>query len=93
MSVDESPIPTLAPQEEAELLYKLDVSKDALPGKNYQLKILFQFSDSRREDLTDWENAYVRIEEKGREWALAILLFLALVAAVLIMVIRRKKKV
>ncbi len=66
MSVDESPIPTLAPQEEAELLYKLDVSKDALPGKNYQLKILFQFSDSRRDDLTDWVNAYVRIEEEGQ---------------------------
>jgi hypothetical protein len=93
VSVDESPIPTLAPQEEAELLYKLDVSKDALPGKNYQLKILFQFSDSRREGLTDWENAYVRIEEEGREWALAILLFLALLAAVLIIFIRRKKRV
>ena len=92
VSVDESPIPTLVPQEEAELLYKLDVSKDALPGKNYQLKILFQFSDSRRDDLTDWENAYLRIEEGGREWALAILLFLALLAAVLITAVRRRKK-
>lgn len=93
VSVDESPIPVLEPQEEAELLYKLDVSKDALPGKNYQLKILFQFSDSRRDDLTDWENAYLRIEDGGGEWALAVLLLLALVVAVLIMVIRRKKKV
>ncbi|NYT10131.1 MAG: hypothetical protein GKC09_09400, partial [Methanosarcinales archaeon] len=92
VSVDESPIPSLEPQEEAELLYKLDVSKDALPGKNYQLRILFQFSDSRRDDLTDWENAYLRIEEGGREWALAILLFLALLAAVLILAVRRSKK-
>ena len=92
VSVDESPISSLEPQEEAELLYKLDVSKDALPGKNYQLRILFQFSDSRRDDLTDWENAYLRIEEGGREWALAILLFLALLAAVLILAVRRSKK-
>ena len=93
VSVDESPISSLEPQEEAELLYKLDVSKDALPGKNYQLKILFQFSDSRRDDLTDWVNAYVIIEEVGREWALAVLLFFALLAAVLIIFVRRKKRV
>jgi hypothetical protein len=92
VSVDESPIPSLEPQEEADLLYKLDVSKDALPGKNYQLRILFQFSDSRRDDLTDWENAYLRIEEGGRGWLLAIPLFLALLAAVLILAVRRRKK-
>ena len=41
VSVDESPIPALVPGSEAELVYKLDVSKDAVPGKRYQLKILF----------------------------------------------------
>jgi len=92
VSVDESPIPTLEPQEEAELLYKIDVSRDAPSGKNYQLKILFQFSDSRRDDLTDWENAYVRIEDGGSDWALAALIFFALVAVVLLIAVRRRKK-
>lgn len=93
VSVDESPIPILEPQEEAELLYKIDVSKDALPGKNYQLKILFQFSDSRRDDLADWENAYVRIDDGGAEWALAALFILALLAAALIIAARRRMMV
>jgi uncharacterized membrane protein len=94
VSVDESPIPALLPQEEAELLYKVDVSKDALPGKNYQLRILFQFSDSRRDDLTDWENAYLRIEDGNGEWVLAAALFiLALLAAALIIVARKRKMV
>ncbi len=93
VSIDESPIPVLEPLQEAELLFKLDVSRDALPGKNYQLRILFQFSDSRRDDLTDWEYAYLRVEGEGREWAPAALLFLALLAAALIIAVRRKKKV
>ncbi len=94
VSVDESPIPALLPQEEAELLYKVDVSKDALPGKNYQLRILFQFSDSRRDDLTDWENAYVRIEDGDNDWTVAAALFiLVLLAAALIIVARKRKMV
>jgi len=93
VSVDESPIPILEPQEEAELFYKIDVSKDALPGKNYQLKIIFQFSDSRRDDLADWENAYVRIDDGGAEWALAALFILALLAAALIIAARRRMMV
>ena len=60
VSVDESPIPALRPQQEAELLFKIDVSKDAVPGKRYQLKVLFEFSDSYRDDLTDAENAYLQ---------------------------------
>ncbi len=61
VSVDESPIPVLAPGKEAELVYKMDVSKDAVPGKRYQMRIVFDFSDSFRDDLTDWENAYLTI--------------------------------
>ena len=44
VSVDESPIPAIAPGDEAELIFKLDVSKDAVSGKKYLLKILFEFS-------------------------------------------------
>ncbi|MDM7934225.1 MAG: hypothetical protein QUS08_02400, partial [Methanothrix sp.] len=58
VSVDESPIPALPPGSEAELAYKLDVSKDAVPGREYMLKILFEFSDSFRDGITDSENAY-----------------------------------
>ncbi|MCX6676476.1 MAG: hypothetical protein NTU95_00835, partial [Methanothrix sp.] len=92
VSVDESPIAALPPQQEAELLFKMDVSKDAVPGKSYQLRVLFEFSDSYRDDLTDEENAYLRIEPESssRPWA-AVLLFIVL-AAVLIMVVKRRVK-
>ena len=71
VSVDESPIPVLLPQQEADLLYRLDVSQDAVPGKRYQLRILFDFSDSFRDDLTDWENAYIEIEPQSSARPLA----------------------
>jgi hypothetical protein len=91
VSVDESPIAALPPQQEAELLYKLDVSKDAVPGKSYQAKVRFEFSDSYRDDLTDEENAYLKIEPQstGRSWV-AILLLLVL-AAVIIIVVKKKR--
>ncbi len=92
VSVDESPIPTLSAQQEAELLYKLDVSKDAVPEKSYQLLVRFEFSDSYRDDLTDEEKAYLRIEPQSSSlpWA-AILLLIALAAALIIVVKRRSK--
>jgi len=70
----------------------LDVSKDAVPEKNYQLRVLFEFSDSYRDDLIDWENAYIRIEPQSSSlpWA-AILLFVVLAAVVIIVVKRRSK--
>ena len=92
VSVDESPIPALLPQEEARLLFKIDVSKDAVPGKTYQLKVLFQFSDSRRDDLADWENAYLKIEEPGPGWPMAAFLILIVLAAVLIAAVKRRSK-
>ena len=92
VSVDESPIPALPAQQEAELLFKMDVSKDAVPGKRYQLKVLFEFSDSYRDDLTDWENAYLQIEpdSTSRPWA-AVLLLVVLAAALIVVVKRRSK--
>lgn len=91
VSVDESPIPLLQPGETAELVYKLDVSKDAVPAKTYMLTILFEFSDSKSDDLTDTEHAYVRIEG-GVKWVIvfaAVAVLAALAAAGL--VIRRRK--
>lgn len=92
VSVDESPIAALPPQQVAELLFKLDVSKDAVPEKNYQLRVLFDFSDSYRDDLVDWENAYLRIEPQssGLPWAAALLL--VVLAAVVIIVVKRRSK-
>lgn len=85
VAVDESPIPVLEPGEEALLIYKLDVSKDAVPGKRYRLKVDFQFSDRFRDDLADWENAYLSIEKDGAgrsaAWALLLLLMAALIIA------------
>jgi hypothetical protein len=90
VSVDESPIPAIAPGNEAELIFKLDVSKDAVSGKKYLLKILFEFRDSRRDDLTDSENAYIAIEPSGTNYLFIILLLLAVVAGALIVIVKRK---
>ena len=91
VAVDESPIPVLEPGEEAELIYKLDVSKDAVPGKEYRLQVQFEFSDRFRDDLTDWENAYLSIEQGGSGRSAAWALLLLLPAALIIAVINRDK--
>lgn len=93
VSVDQSPVQLLKPGEEAELLYRLDVSKDAVPGKRYQLRVLFDFSDSYRDDLSDWENAYIEIEPDGSALpAVSIAIILLLAAALLILVKRRSRR-
>jgi len=92
VSIDESPIPILAPGQEAELAYKLDVSKDAVPGKKYMLKILFEFSDSYRDDLTDTENAYLTIESQGFGFVWAAILLLIVAAGASIVIIKRRRK-
>jgi len=80
VSVDESPIPLLRPEEKAELVYKLDVSGDAVPEKTYSLTILFEFSDSKSDDLFDTEHAYLRVEDEGKR----VLIFAALLAVALL---------
>jgi hypothetical protein len=92
VSVDESPIPAIAPGNEAELIFKLDVSKDAVSGKKYLLKILFEFQDSRRDDLTDSENAYIAIEPKGTNYLIAGFLLMAVAAIGLIIIVKKKGK-
>lgn len=90
VSVDESPVPRLEPGESAELVYKLDVSKDAVPGKLYLLRMLFEFSDTYRDDLSDSENVYIMIDHQRRVslWA-APLLILAMVS--IIFIIRKRR--
>jgi uncharacterized membrane protein len=91
VSVDESPIPRLAPGERSELVYKLDVSKDAVAGKRYMLRLLFEFSDSYRKELTDTESAYLQIEQATPlSWGAGLLVVAA--AAVLLLVVIRKRR-
>lgn len=92
VSVDESPIPALAPGNESQLYYKLDVSKDAVPGKKYQIKMLFEFSDSRRDDLTDTEYAYISIEPQSSSDLLLAVLLAAMVAGGLIVFLKQRSK-
>lgn len=86
VSVDESPIKSLPPGQEAELIYRMDVSKDAVPGKDYQLRVLFEFSDSKRDDLADWVNAYIKVEpaSESRSWAALFIIIIALAGALLV---------
>jgi len=93
VSVDESPIPALAPGEESELIYKVDVSKDAVPGKRYLLKILFEFSDSFRDDLTDSENAYLSVEPRGQGYIWSVGLAVVVIAAGVIIFLKRKGRI
>ncbi len=93
VSMDESPIPLLLPGEEADLIFKLDVSQDAVAAKRYQLKVLFDFSDSFRDDLFDSENAYIEIEPQStaEPLAAALVILIVLGAAALIIIKRRGK--
>ncbi|HOO52612.1 MAG TPA: hypothetical protein PLM24_03185 [Methanothrix sp.] len=90
VSVDESPIPLLRSGETAELVYKLDVSKDAVPEKIYSFTILFEFSDSKSDDLTETEHAYLRIEDDG-SWVIVFAVALLALVAAGVVVHRRKK--
>ncbi|HSD58472.1 MAG TPA: hypothetical protein VLB04_09850, partial [Methanotrichaceae archaeon] len=85
-------IPALAPGEKAELIYKVDVSKDAVAGKRYMFKLLFEYSDSFREDLTDTENAYLMISPGGPSPFLLAGAIVIVVAAIALIVIRRRKR-
>ena len=93
VAVDESPIPLLPPGGESELVYKLDVSKDAVPGKEYRLRVEFEFSDRFREDLTDSENAYLRVEPEGSSLSASWIVLLVLLAAALAAAIKNREKI
>ena len=62
VDMDESPISRLQPGGTAELVYKVDVSKDAVPGKQYRFTLQFDFSDSYRKNLQDSDYVYIRLQ-------------------------------
>jgi hypothetical protein len=95
VDMDESPIYLLPPGEKAELVYKVDVSKDAIAGKLYRFTLQFVFSDSYRKNLQDSDYAYIYVQPSLGEiifqywWEMMIAA--ALVVLVLIFRIRGKR--
>ena len=62
VDMDESPIAALGPGEKAELVYKVDVSKDAVGGRPYRFTLLFDFADSYRKNLLDSDHVYITLQ-------------------------------
>jgi hypothetical protein len=62
VDMDESPIPNLRPGDKAELVYKVDVSKDAVGGRPYRFTLLFDFSDTYRKNLQDSDYVYITLQ-------------------------------
>lgn len=95
VDMDESPIPLLLPGEKAELVYKVDVSKDAVADKLYRFTLLFDYSDSYRKNLQDSDNIYISIQTSLTGlilqywWVAAIIV--AVAALAVISVIRRRR--
>ena len=94
VNMDESPIPLLEPGQKAELIYTIDVSKDAVPGKPYRLTLNFDFSDSYRKNLEDSDHIYVTIETNftQRYWWLVIIAVAALAIIVILLAKRRRRQ-
>jgi hypothetical protein len=95
VDADESPISQLPPGEKAELIYKVDVSKDAVAGKLYRFTLEFDYSDSYRKDLKDSDYAYISVQPGLEEiilqyWWL-IVIAAALIAMALIFRVRGKR--
>ena len=95
VDADESPISQLPPGGKAELIYEVDVSKDAVAGKLYRFTLEFDFSDSYRKNLQDSDYAYVFVQPSFEEiilqyWWL-IVIAAALVVLALIFRIRGKR--
>ncbi len=95
VDMDESPIPLLLPGEKAELVYKVDVSKDAVADKLYRFTLLFDYSDTYRKNLQDSDNIYISIQASltglilQYRWVVAIIV--AVVGLTVIFVIRRRR--
>ena len=95
VDMDESPIPTLEPGEKAELVYKVDVSKDAVGGRAYRFTLIFDFSDTYRKNLQDSDHVYISVQPSFTDiiaqywWAILIAAIVALGA---IFTMRRRRK-
>ena len=88
IDMDESPIPYVKPGEKAELVYKVDVSKDAVAGKLQRFTLQFDFSDSYRKNLQDSDYAYLYIQPGLGEiifrywWVMLITIALIVIALI-----------
>jgi hypothetical protein len=95
VDMDESPIPLLQPGEKAELVYKVDVSKDAVADKLYRFTLLFDYSDTYRKNLQDSDNIYISIQASLtslilRYWWVAAII-VAVAGLTVVFVIRRRR--
>jgi hypothetical protein len=95
VDMDESPIPVLQPGNKSELIYKVDVSKDAIPGKAYRFTLLFDFSDTYRKRLQDSDYVYIYLRPGLIDritqywWLITIFVVMGVLAAIVI--IRRRR--
>ncbi len=85
VDADESPISLLKPGEKAELIYKVDVSKDAVAGKLYRFTLEFDFSDSYRKNLMDSDYAYVFVQPGLGEVILQYWWLMVIAAALIVL--------
>ncbi|MCJ7445961.1 MAG: hypothetical protein MUO26_15815 [Methanotrichaceae archaeon] len=92
VNMDESPIPFLNPGQEAELIYTIDVSKDAVPGKTYRLTLNFDFSDSYSKNLRDSDHVYIFLEPSlAQRYLYLAILGIAALAIIVIFWIRHRR--
>ncbi|MFB3766268.1 MAG: COG1361 S-layer family protein [Methanotrichaceae archaeon] len=95
VDMDESPIPILRPGEKAELVYKVDISKDAIAGKSYRFTLLFDYSDPYRKNLVDSDYVYLTVQPSLSgiilQYWWAVVIVLAIVALAAISIIRRRR--
>ncbi len=94
VDMDESPIPTLGPGEKAELVYKIDVSKDAVGGRPYRFTLIFDFSDTYRKNLQDSDHVYISIQPSftdiiAQYWWAALIAAIVTLGAIFMMRRRR----
>lgn len=80
----ESPIPELKTGDAKKLLYKIDVDKDALPGKTYQMKLELKFYDPSGDELRDHTYFYIETKEKGTAQIPAIGVFSTIIVIALL---------
>lgn len=93
VDMDESPIPALGPGEKADLVYKVDVSKDAVDGRPYRFTLLFDFSDAYRKSLQDSDYVYIDLQLSLADMILAYWWVIAVIGiAALVIVFRMRGK-
>ena len=94
VDMDESPIPTLGPGEKAELVYKVDVSKDAVGGRPYRFTLLFDFADTYRKNQQDSDYVYINLQLDLADMILAywwVAVIVGIAGLAVIFRIRRKR--